>query len=169
MDFEQDWDGREELEVAEELEGVAETLLGVDQETGVGWEGFTLPLGLGKAAGMGVNFAKLPADFVVLPAFGEVAGAELGEGEVVADAGVVGVSGEGGLVGFQGCFDEALAKQGVAAVGGCGFVALEFGLVEGFDGLVDEARFVGAGPTCQGVQGRGLGFRVGRWKAYLRA
>ncbi len=97
-----------------------------------------MPAGLGKAAGVGVDFAELPADFVVLPAFEEVAGAKLGEGEVVADAGVEGISGEGYLVGLEGFFDAALAEEGVAAVAGGGFVALEFGLVEGLDGLGEE-------------------------------
>ena len=49
-------------------------------------------------AGARMDFAELPADFVVRPAFGEVAGAELGEREVVADAGVVRVAVERGLV-----------------------------------------------------------------------
>ena len=60
------------------MEGVAEALFGVDEEAGAWWEGFALPAGLGEAAGVGVNFAELPANFIVLPAFGEVAGAELG-------------------------------------------------------------------------------------------
>ena len=138
MDFEEDWDGRKELEVAEELEGVAQALLGVDEEAAVEWKGLALPAGLGEAAGVGMNFAELPADFVVLPAFGEVAGAELGEGEVVADSGVVRFPAQGDLVGFEGFFDKAEAEEGVASVGWGGFVAVALGLVEGLDGLVDE-------------------------------
>ena len=149
MDFQDERDFGEELEVAEELDGVAQALFGVEEEDCGGGERFALPAGLLEAAGVGVDFAELPADFVVGPAFFEVAGAELGEGEVVADAGVVGVSGEGGLVGFQGCFDEALAKQGVAAVAGGGLVALGFGLLEGIDGLVDEVWFAGIASTSQ--------------------
>jgi hypothetical protein len=125
-------------QVAEELEGVSEALLGVEEESGCWGEGLALPAGLGEAAGVGVDFTELPADLVVLPAFQEVAGAELGEGEVVADAGVVGVPGEGCLVGLEGFFDTAQAEEGVAAVAGGGFVALEFGLVEGLDGLGEE-------------------------------
>jgi hypothetical protein len=142
LDFQEDGDRGEELEVAEELDGIAQALFGVDEEAGVGWEGFALPAGLGEAAGVWVNFAELPADFVVLPAFGEVAGTELGQGQVVADAGVVAVELEGGLVGLEGFFDAALAEEGVAAVAGGGFVALEFGLLEGLDGFVDEAVFL---------------------------
>jgi hypothetical protein len=149
LDFEDEWDFGEELEVAEELEGVAEALLGVDEEAGAVWERFAVPAGLGEAAGVGVDFAEFPADFVVLPAFPEVAGAELGEGEVVADAGVVGVEVEGGSVGGESFCDSAEAEEGVAAVAGGGFVTFDFGLAEGQDGLFEEVAWVGSAPRSQ--------------------
>ena len=99
-----------EGEIAEELQGVAQALFAVDEEGAVGGEGLALPAGLMEAAGVGVDFAELPADFVVGPAFAEVAAAELGEGEVVAGAGVVWTEGDGFLVGFEGFRDAALAE-----------------------------------------------------------
>jgi hypothetical protein len=104
---------------------------------------------LGEAARVGVDFAELPADLVILPAFGEVAGAELGEGEVVADAGMAGIELKSGLVGLEGVFDAAEAQEGVAAVAGGGFVAFGFGLLEGLDGLVEEVAWAGVAPRSQ--------------------
>ena len=75
---------------------------------------------------------------VIGPAAGKVAEAELGEGEVVADAGVVRIELEGLLVGGERFFAAAQAKQGVAAVAGGGFVPLGFGLLEGFDGRFER-------------------------------
>jgi hypothetical protein len=69
----------------------------------------------------------------------------LGEGEVVAGAGVVGVEIDCGLMGGEGFFAAAEAKERVAAVGGGGFVAEGFGLFEGLRWL----RSAGCDPRSQ--------------------
>jgi hypothetical protein len=155
-------------QVAKELEGVAEALLGVEEEAGAGRQGLSFPAGLYEAPRVGVDFAELPADFVIGPALEEVSGAELGEGEVVADAGMMGAFGAGGLVGGECFVDATEAQEGVATVAGGGLVAEGFGLLEGLDCVVDMGCAFGIAPVWRGWRGcqKSLGRDVGNADLY---
>lgn len=90
----------EDGEVSRELNGIAEALLGVDEECFAGDVG-AIPGSGGKLWGFGGIDPGFEAPFVLAPAVEEVAGHEerVGKGEV--EVGIFGVEGNGGLVGGE--------------------------------------------------------------------
>ena len=128
----------DEGKIAEELEGVSKALLPIEEKPGSAGKVFAMPAGLREVAGTGMDFAELPADFVVGPALSEIAQAELGEGEIVANAGMGWVALKGGAMCCFGFRAAAEAEQGVAAIAGGGLMAESFGLLEGSDSFRDQ-------------------------------
>ncbi len=96
--------------VAGKLDGVAKTLLGVE-ENALAVQRFALPARNGKDSRPAVNLAEMPTGFVIAPALAPVAHAELGEGEIVACAGMVGLAVHGRLVRRQRLLHPAHIEQ----------------------------------------------------------
>jgi hypothetical protein len=139
-DFEEDArgvQGENEGKVAEEVEGVAEALLGVEEEGGVGegLGGLVEPEGLGEGAKRVLVVGALPAGFVFAPAGGEVAALEELKGKIPMAFGVGGAELEGAAedgFGFGGV-DEG--EDFAEAAGGVGVVGMEAeSFAEGGDG-----------------------------------
>ena len=96
--------------VAGELDGVAKTLLGVE-ENAFAVQRFSLPARDGKDSRPAVNFAEKPTGFIIAPALTPVAHAELGESKVVACAGMIGLAVHGRLVRRQRLLHPAHIEQ----------------------------------------------------------
>ena len=129
-----------ERDVAEELERVAEALLGVE-ENGAAGEGGAVPLGLAEIAAEGEEVAALPAPFVLWPAGGKIATVEEEEGEIAVGIGVVGLEGDGLAIGSGSVVEAGEIAEGVAEVIVSGGVAgvERVGLVVSGEGFVDVA------------------------------
>ncbi len=102
--------------VAAELDGVAQSLLGMKKKPPA-VEQLAAPARLTEIARGAVDFPELPACFIGFPAGGPIAKAKLGEREVVASSGTDRIAVNGGLVGAQRVVGAAQVEKAVAAVG----------------------------------------------------
>ncbi len=126
--------------VADELDGVAVALLGMDQDAFAA-EVRAIPPGFGEVPRLGREVVRLPAPLVFLPALGEAPCEEQRLGPVTVRFGVVGIDAEGAIVARQGGVQRAPFLQGDAKVG------MDLGALRrprqgpfiGGDGLVEAA------------------------------
>jgi hypothetical protein len=139
-DFEEDArgaKGEDEREIAEEVEGVAEALFGVEKKCGVGdgLGGLVAPEGLGEGAGGIFVVGAQPAGFVFAPASGEVAAFEELQGKIPVAFGVGGTEVDGATEDALGVGSVDEGEDFAEAAGGVGVVGLKAqGFAESGDG-----------------------------------
>ena len=146
----------EERDVAGELDGVAEALLGHHQE-GLPGDVVAAPLGAGDGGEVGGEHRVPPAPFVVGEARGVVAGEEVGGAAVPVGAGEIGAQRDGGGAGGDGVRgvslggeDEAeagrgLGDGGVGCHGGANFALAAGEVVEIDQGIAQGQARLGMG------------------------
>ena len=100
-------------EAADELDGVAEALLGVDEE-GFSAGVFAVPEGGGEGARGDGEAGGFPAPLVFGPSFAEVSVEEEHVGEVVVGFGEIGFEGDGSAEFFEGVIEELEINEGGA-------------------------------------------------------
>src|SRR6202012_35475 len=111
----------DEVRITAELEGIAQALFGVQQDS-LAVKRLTVPSGLPEDARAAVHFAEAPARLVSRPTAFPIAQAKLRERQVVGRAGMVGIAFDGAFVSAQRLLHAAHIEQRVSAVRGCGAI-----------------------------------------------
>ena len=124
--------------VPAELNGVAEALLGVEQDAPPE-KGLALPAGHAETPRDGMDLTKLPSGLIIVPAALPLTESEASESEIVSSTRLGGIGFNRLLVGAQGLRHPAQIEERVAAIGRRGPAAEKLSAVKDGDGLSESA------------------------------